>query len=71
MDCVAAGRRGAYATFDPYGGKLLWEPQTGHESYIEYEWNIYNPLGEHLYKVLEKAICKCKLVFKFKSLSLL
>ena len=46
MDCLGAGRRGSFTAFDPYKGRLLWDPQTGSESYIEYAWNIYNPLGQ-------------------------
>lgn len=44
-DCIGSGRRGSYAAFDPFSGTLLWPPQNGSESYIEYTWNLYNPLG--------------------------
>ena len=48
MDCLGAGRKGSFVAFDPRNGSLLWEPQTGGERYIEYAWNIYNPLGKDM-----------------------
>ncbi|XP_067933071.1 protein FAM234B-like [Watersipora subatra] len=44
MDCLGAGRKGSYVAFSPHSGQLLWPAQTGHEPYIAYDWNIYNPL---------------------------
>lgn len=61
MDCVGAGRRGSFTAFDPYSGRLLWDPQTGSESYIEYEWNIYNPLGKYERAVTSVDISVSKL----------
>lgn len=46
-DCVGAGRKGTYTGFDYKRGRWIWTPQSGHESYINYEWNIYNPLGNY------------------------
>lgn len=45
MDCVGAGRKGSFVAFSLQDGALLWDPQTEKESYIEYAWNIYNPIG--------------------------
>lgn len=45
-DCVGAGRKGSFVAFDPLTGQRLWDPQTGSEKYIEYDWNIYNPLSK-------------------------
>lgn len=52
MDCLGAGRKGTLISFDYQTGEQLWEPQSGTETYLNHEWNIYNPLGWYLRIVL-------------------